>query len=116
AAVALARVLRVRGASLTPLAAMCLLAALTRPEGLATAVFLAVAVIRRGSSRAAVRPVAIGFVAPLAALFAARMAYYGDLLPNTFYAKSGGWNVAHLQGLGTVALGAFGALGLAAVA
>ncbi len=101
---AFASALRRPSASLLPLAAASAFAALVRPEGLASAVFLALALLRRGGDRRARRDVAAGFVLPLAIVEAARAAYFHDLLPNTFYAKSGGWNTAHLAALGHVVL------------
>jgi hypothetical protein len=67
------------------------LATLTRPEGALAAVSLfGSRLIEEGfrSRRAWLGPVA--YAALLAALTAFRIAYYGDPLPNTFYAKVGG--------------------------
>ncbi len=96
------------------------LAAVTRPEGAllgaAAATFLWVARPKR-------RRELVGFVAPWAALvvaqLVARIAYYGDVFPNTYYAKSAatawyaqGWTYTRLYferygvlGAGVVAAG-----------
>jgi len=67
-----------------------LLASLTRPEGLAIAAILFVDLLRRrpGARAAALwlLPLAAGYVP----YFIWRYSYYGYLLPNTFYAKTGG--------------------------
>ena len=74
-------------------ALLCLLTALTRPEGVLLAVVLAAADAWR--MRANVQQVAwrsgawlAGFVVPGALYFAWRWGYYGQLLPNPFYVKS----------------------------
>lgn len=87
---------------LLPLAIACAAAALVRPEGLSSAALLAVALARR-RDRAAVRDVALGFVLPLAIVEAARIAYFHDVVPNTFYAKSGGLDGHHLGSLASLA-------------
>ncbi|MFI5315058.1 MAG: hypothetical protein ACHQ6T_05125 [Myxococcota bacterium] len=85
--------------------ALALLLALTRPEGVAVYAALALAVFfsLEGDLRRR-----IGVLAPGAALFgllggayfAWRVSYFGDWLPNTFYAKSG-FTAAHaLRGAG----------------
>ncbi len=72
------------------------LAALTRPEGVLLAAVigcwdLADAVARRRIGRSALVRWA-AFVVPVVLHAAFRLAFYGDLLPNTFYAKvGGGW-------------------------
>ncbi|MCX7791210.1 MAG: hypothetical protein N2378_11270, partial [Chloroflexaceae bacterium] len=79
------------------------LAALTRPEGLLlfalTALHIALTTVMRQQGgpaerlRAALPPL-LALGAPFLALFGPfflwRLGYYGDLLPNTFYAKTGG--------------------------
>ncbi len=79
------------------------LAALTRPEGLLILALTALHIVLRalveqqGSpverARAALPPL-LTLVTPFLALFGPyflwRLVYYGDLLPNTFYAKTGG--------------------------
>jgi hypothetical protein len=67
------------------------LASFTRPEGvLVAASIFGFRLIEKGfrSRRAWLEPIA--YAALLAALTAFRFAYYGDPLPNTFYAKVGG--------------------------
>jgi hypothetical protein len=84
----------------TATAVLCLLATMTRPEGalLAACLLLYDAVAHaaawRGSARlprlaAAARP-ALLFAVGLALLTLFRVWYYGDVVPNTFYAKVGG--------------------------
>jgi arabinofuranosyltransferase len=67
-----------------------LLAALTRPEGLLVAAVLFIDLLRRRPGAAGaglwLLPLAAGYVP----YFIWRYAYYGFLLPNTFYAKTGG--------------------------
>lgn len=91
------------------------LAALTRPEGgmvfgltLGHALLVAVSGgLQPGGSRAhAVRmalraalPLAVSFLALFAPYFLWRMWYYGNPLPNTFYAKTGGGIQQWLRGL-----------------
>lgn len=70
-------------------------ACLTRPDGLLIAgcVGAARVVIQWRDRSLAARQVAIGlalFVPPVAAHFLFRRAYYGDWLPNTYYAKAAG--------------------------
>ncbi len=74
--------------------ALALALALTRPEGVAVYVALTIAVFAsaRGELRerlAALAPGAALFAVAGAAYFAWRVWYFGDWLPNTFYAKSG---------------------------
>lgn len=91
------------------------LAALTRPEGvmvfgLTVGHVLLVAMVggsnacesRIDNVRTAMRsalPLIISFLALFAPYFAWRWQYYGDLLPNTFYAKTGGGVQQWLRGL-----------------
>ena len=76
------------------------LLALTRPEGLMVAVALAAIRLgwpRPGSARwAAAAPALLIVLGVLLPLEVARLAYYGDVLPNTFYAKSA-FSPRHLQ-------------------
>ena len=99
AALALAAALPVTGRELSArgfalASALALLLALTRPEGIAlyAALTLAVFASARGELRArlsALAPGAALFAVAGAAYFAWRVWYFGDWLPNTFYAKSG---------------------------
>ena len=91
------------------------LAALTRPEGvmvfgLTVGHVLLVAMVggsnaresRIDNVRTAMRsalPLIISFLVLFAPYFAWRWQYYGDLLPNTFYAKTGGGAQQWLRGL-----------------
>jgi hypothetical protein len=72
------------------LAGLLLLASLTRPEGVALAGVLLIACWLRGDRREVVVPALLLYVVPGAAYFIWRYDYYGQLLPNTFYAKSAG--------------------------
>ncbi len=65
-------------------------AALTRPEGVLLAGMAAMAEFHRGCLDKALLLRTAVFVAPVSALFAFRIAYYHDLVPNTFHAKVGG--------------------------
>lgn len=66
-----------------------LLLALTRPEGaLLWLILLAMSTARSRSLRNQAKP-ALWFVAPAAALLAMRLAYFGQVLPNSILAKSG---------------------------
>lgn len=78
-----------RAAWWTPL--VCLAAALTRPEGVALALALAGAEwgVSRDYARRRVWDWLMLFVAPGVAYFTWRWGYYGQMLPNTFYVKSG---------------------------
>ena len=81
--------------------ALFALAALTRPEG--ALLYAVVTVERLLSRRLSLRrawPGALLFAALLAGHEAWRIAYYGDFLPNTFYAKTGGGPSAAWRGLG----------------
>ena len=79
-------------------AVLCSLAMLTRPDGvLLAAVFVSLGAWRRWSASGrlpADAPMAAApamlFAASLVLVEAWRWSYYGDLLPNTFYAKVGG--------------------------
>ena len=87
-----------------------LLLALARPEGwlLAPAGAAGLIMLRRdqGATWRGLAKRSLLFVLPLAALHAARWATYGDLLPNTFYAKQSAGLVteANLQLLGQFTL------------
>ena len=66
-----------------------LLAALTRPEGLIFFIIIALhSFITRGVGRKTIVPVIL-FVIPFALFEIWRITYFGDYLPNTFYAKTG---------------------------
>jgi len=78
------------------------LAAWTRPEGIALAALGAGAIVlarKEADRRAALKRLAAGPGAAIAALFVLRLAYYGSLAPNTYYAKRGTWNAAHARDL-----------------
>jgi hypothetical protein len=64
--------------------------AMTRPEGVLCAPWLLAVQRQRGRSWRFVAREAAAFALLFGAYFAGRWAWYGDLLPNTFYAKSGG--------------------------
>jgi hypothetical protein len=78
-----------RGLALTGLA--CALAALTRPEGLIVfgVIFLNQLYDSLTRKNAGVIYLAVAFLAGYVPYFVWRYAYYGYLLPNTFYAKVG---------------------------
>ena len=110
AALAMGAALPVTGRPLTArrfalASALALALALTRPEGVAVYVALTIAVFAsaRGELRerlAALAPGAALFAVAGAAYFAWRVWYFGDWLPNTFYAKSGFTARHALRGLG----------------
>lgn len=76
------------------------LATLTRPEGaLLFAVVIVDRLFLRRSSLRSTLPGAALFLVVVGAHEAWRIAYYGDPLPNTFYAKSGGGFRAAARGL-----------------
>lgn len=98
------------------------LAALTRPEPVVLGLFfiLVRALQLRSSSNASWRQAAIYcavFAVPYAAFLSFRWAYYGDLLPNTYYAKLHDDVGAWARGLSYIKDGALdlGWVGLAAV-
>lgn len=102
--VAFARACGARG-NPTAFVVMGLLTSLARPEGMALVGILGAALLRttpRESRRRWLRAFALGIVTPLALLALARLAYYGALFPNTFYAKHGTWNDSHARDLGTL--------------
>lgn len=73
--------------------AVLVLAALTRPEGLAFwALGFAISAVRAESWRGALRSAVVYALpgAALAAYFAWRLGYYGFPFPNTYYVKTGG--------------------------
>jgi arabinofuranosyltransferase len=117
AALAIAMALPVTGRPLTApgfarASALGLLLALTRPEGVA--LYAALALASFASARGGLRervallgPGAALFAVVGAAYFAWRVWYFGDWLPNTFYAKSGFTARHAVRGLGYLA--AFGA-------
>jgi len=86
--------------------ALLALAAMTRPEGVLVGGLFGAHLLASGWARGRRR----GLVAPAAAMAGAflaifgpyflwRLGYYGDLLPNTFYAKTGGGLRQALRGL-----------------
>ena len=81
-----------RGGSVALLAIACAFASFVRPEGILSAIFLAFVVGRTRAYRAAL----LAFVLPVTALLIVRFAYFGDVVPNTFHAKSGKWNTGFL--------------------
>ena len=106
--IALARALRGPNASVLPLAIAAFVLTMTRPEGMAASVaaLAAVAFSRRkdrGALRRAARASAAGFGVPMLVTLAWRYLTYRALVPNTFFAKQAGWNVAHLRDLATIA-------------
>jgi arabinofuranosyltransferase len=110
AALALASALPVTGRELSArgfalASALALLLALTRPEGVALYAALALAVLAsaRGELRARIALLAPGaalFAVVGGAYFAWWVWYFGDWLPNTFYAKSGFTARHAMRGLG----------------
>jgi hypothetical protein len=68
----------------------CLGAALARPEGILLGVVIFAFFLRNAERRKRGFVLLAVYVACLAILTASRFAYYGSLLPNTFYAKVGG--------------------------
>lgn len=115
----LALVLARRGAVDARLAGLlCAVAAALRPEGVVLLGFyvLATAGWRREQRPRVLR--AVGwFAGPAALLLAARLVYFGDVVPNTFHAKVGGvptveLSFVYLQGFAT-RLGCTSALGAA---
>jgi hypothetical protein len=93
------------------------LATLTRPEGaLVFAALLAASLVVRaeGSRRRAL----LLFAAVVAPHVLFRIAYYGDLLPNTFYAKTGGGSAVWARGVRYIGdwLARYGAGGVALLA
>ena len=95
AALMLASLLAVVSKKDGALSILLLLTSLTRPEGVAFSAFLfiAVAVVRYREDREAfkrfLKHFLLVYFLPAAAYFTWRFFYYGQLLPNTFYAKSG---------------------------
>jgi len=67
---------------------LCALAALTRTEGLLFALMVAVTMLACGDRRSLL-PFATTLLAPLLSYEIFRLAYYGALLPNVYYAKTG---------------------------
>jgi hypothetical protein len=72
---------------------VAVLTAMTRPDG-ALAVAVAGACVAADARRRRAPALLVGYLAPFALVFAPyllwRRAYYGDWVPNTFHAKSGG--------------------------
>lgn len=79
-----------------------LLASLTRPEGLLFAGILLLDYIRRRPGGRALAVWLLPFVAGYVPYFIWRYSYYGYLLPNTFYAKTGGGLSHAIRGLSYV--------------
>jgi len=79
----------------------CALLAMTRPEGVwLTGLTIGCMGVWGGATlRKAIKGVAVGFLIFYGPYFAWRYSYYGELLPNTFYAKSGDWWVLFQAGL-----------------
>jgi hypothetical protein len=76
--------------------------ALMRPDGVAFApLLLAIAALRRVDRRDLIR-FALLALGPVALYFVCRWAYYGQLLPNTLYAKGGGDPRLMMRGLDDV--------------
>lgn len=115
-ALAFAWSLRDVARSVVPLGLACTFAALVRPEGLACAAFLAIAIARRRFDRRALAAAGASFVLPLAVVVAARLAYFHDVVPNTFHAKSGGLGTLHLRSLVALTVDAFAAPAIACAA
>jgi arabinofuranosyltransferase len=83
-----------------PLAAGCVfgLAAMTRPEGaMYGAAAAAVVLLAWQERRRQVLLLGAGLLALLLPYLAWRWSYYGDLLPNTYYAKAAGWSLARME-------------------
>lgn len=74
----------------TALMVLLFLTSLTRPEGAALAFVLLVAGWHRGDRWRTIAPALALYVLPGAIYFVWRWSYYGQFLPNTFYAKSAG--------------------------
>jgi arabinofuranosyltransferase len=90
ALVVAALVAQARGRQTTATAA-CVLATLTRPEGvLVAAVTLTADFAAGGDRRRRAMALAVGYAFSIAALTVFRVVYFGSALPNTFYAKVGG--------------------------
>lgn len=116
------------GQHLIPLSAPCLgLAALIRPEGLlfGAAAFFSIVATRGKTARSLIWAKWMTMFALVTLpVLVWRYSYYGSLLPNTYYAKtgrglerllSGGWSVANFaeyQGLAFVALCIVGVFGM----
>lgn len=83
--------------------------ALTRPEGIAIGASLALSLAwGRGTTPGGlVRPLGLGFVLPVLSLTLARLAYFGSLLPNPYYAKRGALNARHASDLVELGLTCF---------
>lgn len=81
-------------------AVLLALVAMTRPDGVAFGPWFLIAGVLLGRTRQETIRFAAVFLGLFAAYFVCRMAYYGDPLPNTFYAKGGGSLVLLRRGLG----------------
>lgn len=93
------------------------IAALTRPEGVLLMAAIA-AIGSAGRARGSPRRALLVFAAVVVPHLAFRLAYYGEPLPNTFYAKTGGGVAVWARGARYLAdwLVRFGCVGLAALA
>jgi hypothetical protein len=95
ATLALDRELAKERPRLVPVGLLFALAALTRPEGLLFGGIAGFVLLAAARERGTLASAAIAFGAPLALILGAhfvwRHAYYGYWLPNTFYAKVGGF-------------------------
>ena len=81
--------LHVRNGEASVMAPICLaLASMTRPEGLLLSVLLCLDAVRIGTWRNAARYCAV-LLLIFGPYYGWRLSYYGDFLPNTFYAKVG---------------------------
>jgi hypothetical protein len=104
----LSRLLRGEAPGRPGAALLLALATLTRPDGLLVALSLGAAalLVCRPLPRAWLARSALLFAALVGAHLAFRIAYYGDLVPNTFHAKVGGrlWPTMGLAYLGMFAL------------
>lgn len=102
ALVTLALWLHVRAGARSIAAPLCLaLASMTRPEGWLLSALLCLDALRVGSRRDAVRYIGI-FLALFGPYYAWRFWYYGEPLPNTFYAKVGYSRDQMLRGINYV--------------
>jgi hypothetical protein len=90
-------------------AALLALATLTRPDGLlvagSCAVVGGIALMRRPGALGRIAPAALLYAAVVGGHFLARYAYYGDWLPNTYYAKVSGQDWLEYGGWFALAFG-----------
>ncbi len=90
------------------------LLAMTRPEGVLVAAALCAGAVAVPSARRAAIAIAAPFAVLVAGMELFRLLYFGDLLPNTFYAKppAGSDGVRYLAHFGLFGLGVVGPLAL----